>query len=296
MKTSLQDLMASGRPVTVDGAMGTNLIELGLEVGVPTGVWNVDEPDRVRKVHRDFIEAGAQIILTNTFVCNRLSLKLYDLADRAVELTRAAARAARAEADAADAAVVVGGSIGPTGDILEPLGTLSHDEACETFEQQAKVLAGGGIDAFWIETMSDPEEVRAAVEGCRRADPDLPIVMTMSFERGGRTLMGVTPAQAMEALKGFGAVAVGGNCGSSLDEIEVVIDEMHIADPGAVLVAKANAGLPHTEGDVTAYDATPEDMATYAKAVYERGARIIGACCGSTPAHIRAIAQALSNA
>jgi 5-methyltetrahydrofolate--homocysteine methyltransferase len=276
--------------------MGTNLIELGLEVGVPTGVWNVDEPDRVRKVHRDFIEAGAQIILTNTFVCNRLSLKLYDLADRAVELTRAAARAARAEADAADAPVVVGGSIGPTGDILEPLGTLSHDEACETFEQQAKVLAGGGIDAFWIETMSDPEEVRAAVEGCRRADPDLPIVMTMSFERGGRTLMGVTPAQAMEALKGFGAVAVGGNCGSSLDEIEVVIDEMHIADPGAVLVAKANAGLPHTEGDVTAYDATPEDMATYAKAVYERGARIIGACCGSTPAHIRAIAQALSNA
>jgi 5-methyltetrahydrofolate--homocysteine methyltransferase len=296
MKTSLQDLMAPGRPVTVDGAMGTNLIELGLEVGVPTGVWNVDEPDRVRKVHRDFIEAGAQIILTNTFVCNRLSLKLYDLEDRAVELTRAAARAARAEADAADAAVVVGGSIGPTGDILEPLGTLSHDEACETFEQQAKVLAGGGIDAFWIETMSDPEEVRAAVEGCRRADPDLPIVMTMSFERGGRTLMGVTPAQAMEALKGFGAVAVGGNCGSSLDEIEVVIDEMHIADPGAVLVAKANAGLPHTEGDVTAYDATPEDMATYAKAVYERGARIIGACCGSTPAHIRAIAQALSNA
>jgi 5-methyltetrahydrofolate--homocysteine methyltransferase len=296
MKISLQDLMAPGRPVTVDGAMGTNLIELGLEVGVPTGVWNVDEPDRVRKVHRDFIEAGAQIILTNTFVCNRLSLKLYDLADRAVELTRAAARAARAEADAADAAVVVGGSIGPTGDILEPLGTLSHDEACETFEQQAKVLAGGGIDAFWIETMSDPEEVRAAVEGCRRADPDLPIVMTMSFERGGRTLMGVTPAQAMEALKGFGAVAVGGNCGSSLDEIEVVIDEMHIADPGAVLVAKANAGLPHTEGDVTAYDATPEDMATYAKAVYERGARIIGACCGSTPAHIRAIAQALSNA
>ena len=296
MKTSLQDLMASGRPVTVDGAMGTNLIELGLEVGVPTGVWNVDEPDRVRKVHRDFIEAGAQIILTNTFVCNRLSLKLYDLADRAVELTRAAARAARAEADAADAPVVVGGSIGPTGDILEPLGTLSHDEACETFEQQAKVLAGGGIDAFWIETMSDPEEVRAAVEGCRRADPDLPIVMTMSFERGGRTLMGVTPAQAMEALKGFGAVAVGGNCGSSLDEIEVVIDEMHIADPGAVLVAKANAGLPHTEGDVTAYDATPEDMADYAKAVYERGARIIGACCGSTPAHIRAIAQALSNA
>ena len=295
MQTTLQDLMASGRPVTVDGAMGTNLIELGLEVGVPTGVWNVDEPDRVRKVHRDFIEAGAQIILTNTFVCNRLSLKLYDLADRAVELTRAAARVARAEADAADAPVAVGGSIGPTGDILEPLGTLSHDEACETFEQQAEVLATGGVDAFWIETMSDPEEVRAAVEGCRRVDPNLPIVMTMSFERGGRTLMGVTPVQAMEALKGFGAVAVGGNCGSSLDEIEVVIDEMHIADPGAVLVAKANAGLPHTEGDVTAYDATPEDMAGYAKAVYERGARIIGACCGSTPAHIRAIAHALSN-
>jgi 5-methyltetrahydrofolate--homocysteine methyltransferase len=295
MKTTLQDLVASGRPVTVDGAMGTNLIELGLELGVPTGVWNVDEPDMVGKVHRDFIEAGAQIILTNTFVSNRLSLKLYDLADRAVELTQAAARIARTVADAADAPVAVGGSIGPTGDILEPLGTLSHDEACETFEQQAKVLAGGGVDAFWIETMSDPEEVRAAAESCRRVDPDLPIVITMSFERGGRTMMGITPAEATEALKGLGALAIGGNCGSSLDEINAVIDEMHATDPGAVLVAKANAGLPHAEGDVTFYDATPEVMATYAKAVYERGARIIGACCGSTPAHLRAIAHALSN-
>jgi 5-methyltetrahydrofolate--homocysteine methyltransferase len=295
MKTTLRDLISSGRPVTVDGAMGTNLIELGLEMGVPTGVWSVDKPDMIRKVHRDFIEAGAQIILTNTFVCNRLSLELHDLADRAVELTRAAAQIARAEADAADVPVAVGGSIGPTGHILEPLGTLSNDEACETFEQQAEVLAAGGVDAFWIETMSDPEEVRAAVEGCRRVDPGLPIVTTMSFERGGRTLMGITPAEAMEALKGFGAMAIGGNCGSSLDEINAVIDEMHITDPGAVLVAKANAGLPHTEGDVTAYDATPEDMADYAKAVYQRGARIIGACCGSTPAHVRAIAHALSN-
>lgn len=294
MKTTLQDLIASGGPITVDGAMGTNLIELGLEVDTPTGAWNVDKPDMVRKVHRDFIEAGAQIILTNTFVCNRLSLKLHGLADRAVELTRTAAQIARVEADAADTPVAVGGSIGPTGDILKPLGTLSHDEARETFEQQAKVLAAGGVDAFWIETMSDPEEVRAAAEGCRRADSDLPIVMTMSFERGGRTLMGVTPEQAMEALKGFGAVAVGGNCGSSLEEIESVIDEMHTADPSAVLVAKANAGLPRTEGDVTAYDATPEDMANYAKAVYERGARIIGGCCGSVPAHVRAIAHVLT--
>jgi 5-methyltetrahydrofolate--homocysteine methyltransferase len=157
------------------------------------------------------------------------------------------------------------------------------------------VLAAGGVDAFWIETMSDPEEVRAVVEGCRRVDPDLPIVTTMSFERGGRTLMGITPAEVMEALKGFGAVAIGGNCGGSLDEINAVIDEMHVTDPGAVLVAKANAGLPHTEGDVTAYDATPKYMAGYAKAVYQRGARIIGACCGSTPAHVRAIAHALSN-
>ncbi len=275
--------------------MGTNLIELGLEAGVPTAVWNVDEPDLVRKVHRDFIDAGARIILTNTFVCNRLSLRLYDLADRSVELTGAAARVARAEADAAEVPVAVGGSIGPTGSVLEPLGTVSHDEARATFAEQAKVLAACDVDAFWIETMSDPEEVRAAVEGCRSVDPDLPIVMTMSFERGGRTLMGVTPAQAIDALEGFGALAVGGNCGSGLDEIEVVIDEMHSADPDALLVAKANAGLPHAEGDVTTYDATPEDMANYAKAVYGRGARIIGACCGSTPAHIRAIASALSD-
>jgi 5-methyltetrahydrofolate--homocysteine methyltransferase len=294
MKTTLQDLLASGKPIIADGAMGSNLIELGLGVSEPTAVWNVDNPEMVRKVHRSFIEAGAQIILSNTFVCNRLSLKMHGMEDRATEFTQAAVQNARAEADAAAMPVVVGGSIGPTGDILEPLGTLTFEEARDVFEEQAKVMAAGGIDVFWIETMSDVEEVRAAMEGCRRADPNLPIVTTMSFERGGRTMMGVTPQQAVETFKQFGPVAIGGNCGSSLDEIRTVIKEMHAADPDVVIIAKANAGLPHLEeNDVTVYDATPEDMATYARDVYNGGASIIGACCGSRPEHLSAIVQAL---
>jgi len=296
MKASLQDLIASGRPIIADGAMGTNLIDLGLEMGKPTSLWNVERPEVVRKVHREFIEAGARIILSNSFSCNRLGLARYDMAQRAAELTQAAVQNARAEADAAAKPVVVGGSIGPTGELFEPYGTLTFDHASSAFEELARALAAGGADVFWIETMSDLEEVRAAYESCRRADPDLPVVTTMSFDTGGRTMMGVTPEQALESLKGFGPLAIGANCGSGLDEVKTVIEKMHAADPEVVLVAKANAGRPRLEGDVEVYDAGPEDMADYARAVYERGAWIVGGCCGSKPDHIRAMARALSAA
>jgi len=295
MRTTLQALLDSGRPIVADGAMGTMLFALGLQQGDSPELWNVERPDAVRSVHRGYIEAGAQVILTNSFGGSRLRLARHDLADRAAELNQAAARAARAEADAAPAPVVVAGSIGPTGALLEPLGDLPFDEAVAAFEEQARALAAGGVDVLWIETMSDLEEVRAAVEGARRGAPDLPMVTTMTFDTGGRTMMGVTPQKAAQTLGGYGPLALGGNCGAGPDELAAAIANMHAAAPEAVLVAKANAGVPRMVEGQAVYAATPEDMAAYALRVRAAGARIIGACCGSTPAHVRAIAQALKD-
>lgn len=296
MKTTLQDLLASGQTIVADGGMGTLLFARGLARGSAPELWNVERPDDIRAVHRDYVAAGAQIVLTNSFGGSRFRLELHGLAERAAELNQAAARLARAEADAAARPVVVGGSMGPTGQLLSPYGTLEFDEAVNAFCEQAGALIAGGVDVLWIETMSDLEEVRAAVEGCRCAAPGFPIVTTLTFDTNGRTMMGVTPERALETLSEFGVLALGGNCGNGPDEIEGVIAKMHAANPNAVLVAKANAGLPHMEGDRAVYDATPEVMAAYARRVRERGARIIGACCGSTPDHIRAIAAAAAEA
>ncbi len=293
MRATLQDLLAAGGPILADGAMGTLLTAQGLPAGSPPPLWNAEQPDKVRAVHRAYIEAGAQVILTNSFVASRILLNRYGLGERASELNRIAAQLARAEADAADRPVVVGGSIGPTGEMLEPYGALTVEDAKAAFAEQAGALAEGGVDAFWIETMSDLEEVRAAVQGCREAAPEMPLVATMTFDTGGRTMMGVTPEKALETLGGFGALALGGNCGNGPDEIEAVISKMHAANPNVVLIAKANAGKPRLEGGVTVFDATPEVMAGYAVKMRDLGATIIGGCCGNTPAHIRAMARAL---
>jgi 5-methyltetrahydrofolate--homocysteine methyltransferase len=293
MRTTLQDLLASEGPVIADGGMGTMLIALGLERGASSELWNIERPDDVRRVHRGYIQAGAQIILTNSFGGNRLHLGMHGLSGRVAELNIAAAQLARAEADAAERPVAVGGSMGPTGKMMVPMGDLEYDEAVAVFEEQARALAQGGIDICWVETMSDLEEVRAAVEGCRRGAPALPIVSTMSFDTRGRTMMGVTPEKALETMKEFDVVALGANCGRGPDELEAAIAKMHAADSTVTLIAKANAGVPHMEGDVAVYDATPDVMADYAARVHDLGARIVGACCGSTPDHIRAIAHAL---
>jgi 5-methyltetrahydrofolate--homocysteine methyltransferase len=293
MRTTLQDLLASEGPVIADGGMGTMLIALGLEHGAAPEVWNVERPDDVRRVHRGYIEAGAQIILTNSFGGNRLHLGMHGLSERVAELNVAAARLARAEADAAEHPVAVGGSMGPTGRMLAPMGDLDYDDVVSVFEEQARALAEGGIDVCWVETMSDLGEVQAAVEGCRKGAPGLPVVSTMTFDTRGRTMMGVTPEKALETLREFDVVALGANCGKGPDELEIAVAKMSAADSTVTLVAKANAGVPHMEGGVAVYDATPDDMAEYATRVHRLGARIIGACCGSTPDHIRAIAHAL---
>lgn len=291
--TTLQELIDSNQTIVADGGMGTTLVAMGLQAGDSPELWNVDHPDRISQLHADYIAAGAQIILTNTFGGSQPRLARHGLGERTVELNRAAAQLARQAADAVDHPVVVGGSIGPAGELLEPLGTLSYDDAKAGFAAQAKGLIEGGVDVLWVETMSDLNEVNAAVEGIREVDADFPIVATMTFDTNGRTIMGVKPEQAQQELADLGAIAFGGNCGNGPEEIVDVISKMHGQNPDTVLIAKANAGLPEVVDGKATYNATPDDMAAYAKKVQAEGARIIGACCGSKPAHIQAIAEAL---
>ncbi len=289
----LEQLLASYDYLLADGAMGTMLMAAGLEQGDAPETWNVEHPDRIRDVHRGYIEAGAQIILTNSFGGTRFRLKLHGFQDRVAEFNRAAAQLARTEADAAPHDVVVAGSMGPSGELLAPLGALTFEEARDGFAEQAAALAEGGVDVLWIETMSDLREVQAAVEGARSAS-GLPIVTTMTFDTRGHTMMGVSPVQALETLRELQPLALGGNCGNGPAEIEGVIEAMHATDPNVVLVAKSNAGIPELVNGQIIYSGTPEVMAGYAVRVRNLGARIIGACCGSTPAHVRAMADALS--
>lgn len=290
-----QDLVASRRAAMADGAMGTMLFELGLESGGSPELWNVDRPGQVQAVHAGYLEAGASLILTNTFGGNRFRLSLHGLEGRVDELNRAGTRLAIDAARAAGDQVVVAGDIGPSGGILEPLGDLSFEAAVDGFAEQARALVESGVDLVWIETMSDLEEVRAALEGVRRVSPTIPILTTMTFDTRGHTMMGVSPEQAVEALASWGAAAVGGNCGNGPDEILAVIEKMRRHAPQVRLVAKANAGVPAWKNGRAVYGAGPEEMAAYATAVFDRGAWLIGACCGSTPAHIRAMTAALGD-
>lgn len=281
------------RPVLVaDGAMGTMLHKAGLLLGVAPERWNLENPDAVRAVHQAYLDAGADLILTNTFGGTPVRLERDNLLEQAYALNMAAAQLAREVVG--DQALVLG-DIGPTGQILEPLGTLPYAEAVRAFAVQAGALSEGGVDAILIETMSDLGEAIAAIEGTRQAT-DLPILVTMSFDSKGRTMMGVKPEKAAETLWGMGVAVIGANCGRTLSETLTAITKMRAAVPEAVLMAKPNAGLPHAEGGELVYEVTPEIMADYARQfVAEAGVKIFGGCCGSTPDHIRAVAAVLKN-
>jgi 5-methyltetrahydrofolate--homocysteine methyltransferase len=293
MSNRFLDLLAHhDGPIVADGGMGTMLMAAGLLFGDPPEQWNVlpEKRQHVRAIHRGYLDAGAQIILTNSFGGTPFRLKLHNLQGNVFGLNRAAAELARAEAG--DSAVVAG-SIGPSGELFEPMGSLTYDAAVDGFAAQVAGLAAGGVDVLWIETMSDLNEVRAAVEGARRAAPELPVVATMTFDTRGFTMMGVSPAEAAEALAALGLAAVGGNCGNGPAEIEAVIYAMHEAQPDIPLIAKSNAGMPEIVGNQAVYSGTPDVMAGYARRVRAFGATIVGACCGSAPDHIRAMREAL---
>jgi 5-methyltetrahydrofolate--homocysteine methyltransferase len=286
-------LVGGGGQVLADGAMGTMLFASGLQFGDPPEIWNLTQPDVIRRIHRGYLEAGSRIVLTNTFGGNRLRLSLHGNEDRVAEFNQMAAVLLRAEVDAAGGSALVAGDIGPSGSIMAPLGVLEFDEAVDVFAEQAAALVSGGVDLIWIETMSALEEIEAAIRGVRRAAPEIPLIATMTFDTRGHTMMGVSPERAAHALVEWGADAIGGNCGNGPDEIIPVIAKMRAAEPGAVLVAKSNAGMPELVDMRAVYRAEPSVMADYALEVRDAGATIIGACCGSTPAHLTAMAGAL---
>jgi len=283
-----------GQPYILgDGAMGTMLQAAGLTTGGSPEEWNVTHPDVVKGIYQQYADAGSQVITTNSFGGNRYRLALHGFEGRVRELNVAAARLAREVADASQHAVLVAGSMGPTGEILVPLGTREPVEAEAAYAEQAEALAEGGADFLLIETMSALEEVQAAVQGIR-SSTDLPVAVTMTFDTRFRTMMGVKPVQAAQALADLGIRAFGANCGNGPDEIVRVMSEMAAARPsGMYLIAQSNAGLPKYQDKKIHYDGTPQVMADYALKMKEMGINFIGACCGSTPEHIAAMARAL---
>jgi len=294
-RPTFSEALATRPWLLADGATGTNYFQMGLVSGEAPEMWNFDHPDRVRSLHRRFIEAGADIILTNTFGGNRYRLKLHNAQDRVREVNIAAVKNARAEADAAGRVVYVAGSMGPTGEIFQPVGSLAHEDGVAAFAEQAAALKEGGVDVLWIETMSSEEELRAAVEGAATAG--LPIVTTMSFDTNGRTMMGITP-------KAFGAlaqslptqpVAIGANCGVGASELVATVLGITAARPDAAVVAKGNCGIPQYVDGHIHYSGTPELMADYARIALDAGARIIGGCCGTSPEHLAAMRKSLES-
>ncbi|HLU30475.1 MAG TPA: betaine--homocysteine S-methyltransferase [Acidimicrobiia bacterium] len=293
--TNFDSLLATHDVLVADGAMGTTLFSLGLEGGGCPELLNVEQPELVETVHERFIAAGADIVLTNTFGGNSRRLALHGLQRRVVELNQAAVEVARRAASRVGRPVAVAGSIGPTGDLFQPLGPLTHEEGVAVFRQQAGALAEAGADVLWIETLSSWEELEAAIEGA--SGLGIPISATLSFDTNGRTMMGITGTQLGEwwSNRSVAPVAVGANCGIGPGDAASVALDVSAVSPEAVIVTKANCGMPLYETDRLVYPVGPEKMSTYVELAVRSGARIIGACCGSTPAHVAAIRQAVDN-
>lgn len=298
MINRLQSLLDDRRLILADGAMGTNLFDVGLQTGDAPELWNRDHPERISALHRAFVDAGSDIILTNSFGGSHFRLALHDSASRVAELNELAANLARAEADRVERTVLVAGSMGPTGEILEPNGSVSIEAATVAFTEQAVALAEGGADILWIETISSAEEIQAAIDGA--AQVGLPVVYTVSIDTNGRTMMGLTPAEALQISTGTKkrVAAVGSNCGVGASEVVAAICNLSTAADALgispVLVAKANCGIPgYIDGKIV-YSGSPELMAHYASLCADAGARIIGGCCGTTPAHVAAMRVAIN--
>lgn len=294
--TDLHDLLSERDWLLADGATGTNLFDMGLVSGDAPELWNADAPEKIRALHRSFVEAGADIILTNTFGCNARRLTLHSASDRVIELNQRAAELAREEAERADRPIVIAGSVGPTGDLLAPLGPLTAGDAEDVFAEQIEGLKAGGADTIWIETMSAAEEMMAAARAATAAQ--MPFTLTASFDTAGRTMMGLTPDAFADAMSDAGAgaappAAIGANCGVGASDTLVAIRALGAHGAGIPVISKANAGVPEIRGEHVHYSGSPELMARYACLARDAGARIIGGCCGTTPVHLAAMRSAL---
>ena len=292
---ALSKLLATREWLLADGATGTNLFNMGLSSGEPPEMWNIEQPDNIRALYRGAVNAGSDIFLTNSFGGNASRLKLHGAQNRVHELNRVAASLAREIADTAGRPVVVAGSVGPTGEIFVPMGTLTHTAAVEMFHEQAEGLKSGGADVLWIETISAPEEYRAAAEAAALAG--MPWCGTMSFDTAGRTMMGVT-STAMAAMVESLAnppIAYGANCGVGASDLMRTVLGFNAETSLRPIIAKGNAGIPKYHDGHIHYDGTPALMAEYAVLARDAGVRIIGGCCGTMPEHLTAMRAALES-
>jgi 5-methyltetrahydrofolate--homocysteine methyltransferase len=295
MTDALTRMLEARDWLMADGATGTNLFNMGLSSGEPPEFWNVDKPENIRKLYGDAVAAGSDLFLTNTFGGNAARLKLHSAQGRVRELNRIGAELAREIADRAGRPVVVAGSIGPTGEIFEPMGSLTHALAVEIFHEQAEALKAGGADVLWVETISAPEEYRAAADAALRAD--MPWCGTMSFDTAGRTMMGVTSSAMAEMVERLvnPPIAFGANCGVGASDLMRTVLGFAATGTERPVIAKGNAGIPKYHDGHIHYDGTPELMAEYAVMARDAGVRIIGGCCGTMPEHLRAMRVALES-
>lgn len=293
MDNPIDALLAEKGVLLCDGATGTNLFAMGLAAGEAPELWNESDPDKITALHQGFVDAGADIILTNSFGGTRHRLKLHNGQDRVHELNKAAARIARAVAEEAGRRVIVAGSVGPTGELLEPLGAMTYPEAVDSFAEQMEGLKAGGAEVMWIETMSAPEEIRAAAEAAIRVG--MPYTFTASFDTAGRSMMGLHPKDIHGVAAGLAdaPVAVGANCGVGASDILSSLLDMSAAAPEATIIVKGNCGIPEFRGSVIHYSGTPELMGDYARLAVDAGAKIVGGCCGTSFVHLKAMRDAI---
>ena len=293
MSDVLAKLLETRDWLMADGATGTNLFNMGLQSGDAPEMWNEQHPDRIRTLYKGAVDAGSDLFLTNSFGGNASRMKLHGAEGRVFELNKLAAELGREVADASGRTVVVAGSVGPTGEIFEPMGTLTHANAVEMFHEQAEGLKAGGVDVLWLETISAPEEYKAAAEAFALAD--MPWCGTMSFDTAGRTMMGVTSAAMVAMIESMKnpPLAFGANCGVGASDLLRTVLGFAAQGSEIPIIAKGNAGIPkYHEGHIH-YDGTPDLMGDYAVLARDCGAKIIGGCCGTTPEHLHAMREAL---
>lgn len=293
MTDKITQILNSQGWVLADGATGTNLFNMGLEAGEAPELWNHQHPEKIAKLYRDSVDAGSDLFLTNSFGGNYSRLKLHNAQGRVRELNRIAAEIGREVADKSNRTIVVAGSMGPTGEIMLPIGSLSHSQAVEMFHEQAEGLKEGGADVLWVETISAREEFVAAAEGITLAG--MPWAGTMSFDTAGRTMMGLTSTDMVAMVEKIAPrpIAFGANCGVGASDLLRTLLGFAEAGPSIPMISKGNAGIPKYVNGHIHYDGTPELMAEYAVMARNIGASIIGGCCGTMPVHLSAMRQAL---
>lgn len=299
MSTFLNDLLEVKGVLLADGATGSNLFGMGLQTGDAPELWNDEHPDRIATHYRSFVEAGSDIILSNTFGGTHFRLKLHAAEKRVEELNVKAVEILKAEIEKSGRQIVAAGSMGPTGEILAPIGAVTHEEAVAAFREQAEALQKGGVDVFWIETLSSPEEAKAAVEACQGLG--LPIVTTYSIDTNGRTMMGLSPADIVKVSAEMESplYAIGSNCGVGAAELLAAVVNIKTAlgekADEVIIISKANCGIPEYINGKIVYSGTEEIMADYARMAMDAGAKIIGGCCGTSPNHVKAMRSAIDS-